>query len=384
VAFDFDQQIDRRHSDSVKWQYFDQDVLPLWVADMDFAVPPAVVEALQERVAHGVFGYALPPKDLTEEIQAHLKNAHGWEVAEEAILFVPGVVSGFNLVCEAIGAPGDEILVQPPIYPPMLTAPGNAGKICKEVPLVETRERYEIDFDAFEAAITDRTSLFLLCSPHNPTGRVFEQTELERLVEICLRHDVTICADEIHCDIVFPGHTHLSLAALGPEAAAQTITLFAPSKTYNIPGLKCSVAVIQNETLRKAWNETAAGLIPGVNVLGYTAALAAYRDGGPWLGELLHYLEANRDFLMEYLATHMPQIKVKVPEGTYLAWLDCRDISLDGHAHEFFLEQARVALNDGLRFGEAGRGFVRLNFGCPRATLTEALDRMTAALNRLE
>lgn len=380
MSCDFDQIIDRLNSDSSKWCHYDPDVLPLWVADMDFAAPDVVVQALQERVAHGVFGYCQPPKQLREVVQARLANSYGWNVEENEILFIPGVVSGFNLVCRAIGAPGDEVLVQPPIYPPMLTAPGNSGRICTSVPLVEGDGRYKIDFAAFEQSITEHTSLFLLCSPHNPTGRVFEMHELERMAEICLAHNVTICSDEIHCDIVYPGHRHIPIASLDADVAAHTITLFAPSKTFNIPGLKCSVGVVQDPDLLKALNRAAAGIVPGVNALGYTAALAAYRDGQPWLDELLLYLEANRDYLLAYLAAYIPTIKCKQPEGTFLAWLDCRDAGIPGNPHEFFLEQARVALNDGTNFGEAGEGFVRLNFGCPNAVLTEALDRMRAAL----
>jgi cystathionine beta-lyase len=252
------------------------------------------------------------------------------------------------------------------------------------VPLVEGRERYEHDFDGFEQAILDtgtaRVSLFLLCNPHNPVGRVFEKAELERLAEICLRNDVVICSDEIHCDLVFQGYPHVPIASLAPEIAAQTITLFAPSKTYNVAGLSCSVGVVQNPDLRARVQQAGAGLISHVNVLGFTAALAAYRDGQEWLDALLVYLEANRDYLLEYIGTHMPGVKCQKPEGTYLAWLDCREAGIPANPHEFFLEHAGVVLNDGATFGTGGEGFVRLNFGCPRATLTEALERMRAAI----
>jgi cystathionine beta-lyase len=262
----------------------------------------------------------------------------------------------------------------------MLTAPENAGSILKTVPLVEGSTRYERDLQAFEGAINERTSLLLLCTPHNPTGRVFERSELERLAEICLRHDVVICSDDIHCDIVFSGQQHVPIAAIAPEVAAQTITLFAPSKTFNVPGLSCSVGVIQNSDLRDKLTKTGAGLVPHVNLMGYTAALAAYRHGQAWLDQLLVYLEDNCDYLLDYLAAHMPAIKCYKPEGTFLAWLDCREAGIPGNPHEFFLEQARVAVNDGAKFGPEGEGFVRLNFACPRATLTEALERMRGAL----
>ena len=383
MTYDFDRIIDRRHTESAKWRLYDKDVLPLWVADMDFAAPEAVLRALEERVAHGVFGYGMPPDGLREVIQERLARLYGWRVEADEIFFIPGVVTGFNHVCQAIGAPGDEVLVEPPVYYPMLDAPDNAGRTLKTAPLVEGPKRYERDLDAFERAITEHTSLLLLCNPHNPVGRVFERAELEQLAEICLRHDVIICSDEIHCDLVFQGHPHVPIASLSPEIAAQTITLFAPSKTYNVAGLSCSAGVVQNPELRAKLKTAGAGLIPHVNVLGYTATLAAYRDGQEWLDEVLVYLEANRDHLLDYITAHLPNIKCQRPEGTYLAWLDCREAGIPGNPHKFFLERARVALNDGAVFGEGGEGFVRLNFGCPRTTLTEALERMRKAMETL-
>ncbi len=383
MSYNFDQVIERRHTESIKWRRYEEDVLPLWVADMDFTAPEPVIRALEERVAHGIFGYSGPPDGLREVIQERLVELYNWRVAADEIFFIPGVVTGFNKTCHAIGAPGDEILVEPPVYPPMLTAPEAAGRVCKTVQLVEGRERYERDLEAFERAISERTSLFLLCNPHNPVGRVFDKNELENLAEVCLRHDIVICSDEIHCDLVFRGHPHIPIASLAPEIAAQTITFFAPSKTYNIAGLSCSVGVIQNPELREHFDEAVAGVVPHINVLGYTAALAAYRDGQAWLDALMDYLEANRDYVLDYIAAFMPAIECNLPEGTYLAWLDCRDAGIPGNPHEFFLERARVALNDGADFGSGGEGFVRLNFGCPRATLTAALERMRAALDDL-
>jgi len=385
VIYDFDQPIERRGTDSIKWQLFNregnEDVLPLWVADMDFVSPEPMIQALQQRVAHGVFGYGLPPGELREVIQGRLATLYGWHVETDDILLIPGVVTGFNLVCYAVGQPGDEVLVEPPVYPPMLSAPGDLGRRRKLVPLVEGEERYERDMDAFEAAITERTATFLLCSPHNPVGRVFEREELERVAEICLRHDVLICSDEIHCDLVFKDHPHTPTAALSPEVAAQTVTLFAPSKTYNVPGLACSVCVVQNPELRARLEATVPGLVGHVNVMGLTAALAAYRDGQNWLDQVLVYLEGNRDYLLEYVASFLPGVRCCKPEGTYLAWLDCRAAAIPGNPHTFFLERARVALNEGADFGPGGEGFVRLNFACPRAVLTQALERMREALD---
>jgi len=251
---------------------------------------------------------------------------------------------------------------------------------CVQVP--RAGRRYEIDFDAFEAAIGVRTRLFLLCNPHNPIGRVYTRAELEQLAEICLRHDVIICSDEIHSDIVFHGHRHLPIASLSPEVAARTVTTLAPSKTFNIPGLACSVLIIENPELRRRVAAAGAGLVGGCNIMGYTAMLAAYREGAGWLDALLDYLEANRDYLAGFVAERMPGISMDRPEATFLAWLDCREAGREGNLHTFFLEGAGVALNDGPTFGPGGDGWLRLNFGCPRATLTEALERMADALAR--
>jgi cystathionine beta-lyase len=233
-----------------------------------------------------------------------------------------------------------------------------------------------------EQTIRDRTRIFMLCNPHNPVGRVFRRQELERMAEICLSRGVVICSDEIHGDLILSGHRHVPIASLAPEIADQTITLMAPSKTFNIPGLKCSVAIVQNTELREKLQTTYRGLVHGVNILGYVAALAAYRDGQPWLDEVLRYVEANLDFLMQYVDAHLPGITMCRPEGTYLAWLNCNDADLNCNPHEFFLQEARVALNDGAVFGQGGEGFVRLNFACPRSLLAEALDRMRDGLER--
>jgi len=381
MAYNFDQIIERRGSDSVKWGRYDEDVLPLWVADMDFRSPEPVLRALRERVEHGVFGYGMEPPELRRVVVERLQRLYGWSVSPEALLFLPGVGRGFNLAGHAFASPGDGVLVQTPIYPPILHAPANAGLTCDEMELTRQPDgRYIVDFEAFEAAITDRTRVFILCNPHNPVGRVFEREELERMAEVCLRHDVVICSDEIHCDLLSNGSRHLPIASLAPEIAERTVTLIAPSKTYNIAGFKCSVVIAQNAELRKRLNAAKGGLVPGISIMGYAAALAAYRDGQPWLEEVLHYMEANRDFVLEYVPAHLPGITVGKPEGTFLAWLDCRQAGIPGNPHEFFLQKARVAMNDGAAFGQGGEGFVRLNFGCPRATLMEALDRMRKAL----
>jgi cystathionine beta-lyase len=386
VDTDFDRIINRRDSDSEKWRQYGEDVLPLWVADMDFAAPEPVVRALAERVAHGIYGYRMPGDDLREVVRARLATRYGWEVTPEAILPIPGVISGFNLACRALAAPGDEILVETPVYPPLWHAPANVGAAARIVPLVEGAARYEHDFEGLEWALRDcakrgvRVPLFLLCNPHNPVGRAFERWELERIAELCLQHGILICSDEIHCDILFDGRRHNPIAALAPEVAARTITLMAPSKTFNIAGLGCAVAIVPDVELRKRLQSAGCGLVPDVNLFGYTAAIAAYREGDAWLAELLRYLQDNRDLLLETLGQRLPGLRCYAPEATFLAWLDCRASPIASNPKRFFLEQAKVALNGGASFGAQGRGFVRLNFGCPRALLTEALGRMEQAL----
>lgn len=382
MDYDFDQVVDRRGTDSLKWHRYGEDVLPLWVADMDFRAPEPVIHALHERVEHGVFGYGTPPPELRQVIVERLQRLYGWRVSPGELIFLPGVVTGFNLVCHAFASPGDGALVQTPVYYPILDAPAGAGLTRDEMALTHRPDgRYEIDFDVFEETITDRTRVFILCNPHNPVGRVFRREELERMAETCLRRDVVICSDEIHCDLVFPAYRHEPIASLSPEIADRTVTLMAPSKTYNIPGLRCSVAIVQNRELRKRLRKTHADLVGEVNVIGYAAALAAYHDGQPWLDEVLRYLEANLDFLLQYVEASLPSITMTRPEGTYLAWLDCREAGTSGNPHRFFLERARVAVSDGAIFGRGGEGFVRLNFGCPRSTLVEALGRMADALS---
>jgi cystathionine beta-lyase len=381
MTYDFDCLIERRHTESSKWHKFGPDVLPMWVADMDFASPEPVVRALRERVEHGIYGYLLEQPEFYEVVTDRLWKRYGWRVAPDAVVLLPGVIPSFNMAARALTKSGDGMLMQTPVYPPILRCPGNMGLTRDEVALARGPEgRYEVDWDLFARAIQPRTRLFLLCNPHNPVGRVFRREELERMAEVCARHDLVICADEIHCDLLYPGHQHVPFATLGPEVEARTITLMAPSKTFNLAGLKASIAIIPDPALRERFVAAKADMVHGVNVLGYTALVAAYRDGQEWLDALLRYLEANRDFLAEYVRNRLPGVRMARPEGTYLAWLDCREAGIPGgDPFTFFLERARVALHDGNAFGPGGEGFVRLNFGCPRALLVEGLERMGRA-----
>ncbi len=374
---DFDEIIDRGETSSLKWErYRDRDILPLWVADMDFRSPPAVVHALQGRVAHGVFGYTLAPKELYDAIIGHLAEDFGWQVEVEWIVWLPGVVTGLNASCRAVGEAGDDVLTLTPVYPPFLSSPRLSGRNTLTIPLVDDGKRWTLDMDSIEQAVTPRTRLLLLCNPHNPVGRVYEERELAQLAEMCERRGIVICSDEIHSGLILDrGRRHIPTATLSQETASRTITLLAPSKTYNIPGLGCSFAVIPSPVLRQRFAGVIEGIVPHVNALGYTAALAAYRDSSQWHHELLEYLAANRD-LVEESVGRMPGVTMRHVEATYLAWVDCTKLEKENPAA--FFEEAGVGLSDGKSFG--GKGFMRLNFGCPRSLLQEALHRMESAL----
>lgn len=381
MTYDFDEPIDRVGTDSTKWHVYAPGVIPLWTADMDFRVPEPVIAALRARVDHGVFGYCFEPPELRDAIVERLERLYGWRVPANAILFGTGVVTALHRVCRAAAAGADGILVQTPVYQPILGAAAHNGSVGQQAPLVQGEDgRWEIDFDAFEAAITGQTRVFILCNPHNPVGRVFTRAELGRLAEACLRRNVLICSDEIHCDLVFPGHAHTPVASIDPEIARHCVTLMAPSKTFNVPGLRCSFAIVTDPAWRRALAGEESGWFSEVNNLGLAAALAAYRDGQEWLDQAMAYLAANRNYAAEFVRREMPGVSMTLPEATYLAWLDCRRCGIDGNPQQFFLERARVALQDGEWFGPGGEGFTRLNFGCTRATLTEALERMQAAL----
>ena len=377
AGFDFDTVIDRSNTASEKWdRYQGRDIIPLWVADMDFRSPPAVIDALHERVAHGVFGYTHPPSELVEAVLGHLKRDFDWEAEAEWLVWLPGLVCGLNVLCRAVGDVDDEVLTFTPIYPPFMSAPRLSGRTPAKLPLGMVGGRWEMDLAALERAITPRTRLLLLCSPHNPTGRVWSREELARLAEVAERHDLVIGSDDIHAGLVLDsGKRHIPIATLSPETARRTITLMAPSKTYNIPGLGCSFAVISDPGLRRAFKAAMGRIVPHVNALGYTAAEAAYRAGEEWRRALIAYLRANRDLVTNEVA-RMPGLSMTPVEATYLAWIDARQTGIDQPAR--FFEQAGVGLSDGADFDAPG--FVRLNFGCPRPLLAEALQRMRAAL----
>jgi cystathionine beta-lyase len=377
AGFDFDRPIDRSNTASEKWdRYEGRDIIPLWVADMDFASPPAVIEALRKRIAHGVFGYTAPPGALGNAVQTMLGREYGWQVEPEWLTWLPGLVCGLNVACRAVGNAEDEVLTCTPVYPPFMTAPVLGGRSLVTVPLQLHGDCWEMDIDRLERAITPRTHLLLLCNPHNPVGRIWSRTELEQIAALAERHDLVVCSDEIHSGLVLDeDKQHTPIATLSPEIARRTITLNAPSKTYNIPGLGCSFAVIPDQTLRRKFRGVMAGIVPHVNLLGYTAAQAAYGQGETWRRELITYLRRNRDLVVQKIAK-IPGLACTPIEATYLAWIDTRPAGIEQPTH--FFEQAGVGLSDGAAFGLPG--FVRLNFGCRRELLSEALRRMRNAL----
>jgi cystathionine beta-lyase len=377
VSFDFDTVVDRRFSSSLKWAHYQgQDILPLWVADMDFPSPPEVMAALRERAGHGLFGYTLAPGTLVEAVQAHLERLYGWRIEPEWLVWLPGLVSGLNAVCRAVGQPGDEVLTCTPIYPPFMSAPQLMERKLVTVPLRQQGQRWSMDIGALNQAITSQTRLLLLCHPHNPVGRVWSREELLAVAELAERYDLIVCSDEIHADLILdPDKRHLPLAMLAPEIGRRTITLQAPSKTYNIPGLGCSFAVVSDPDLRRQLRRAMEGIVPHVNLMGYAAAEAAYRHGEPWRLALLDYLRGNRD-LVEQAVGKFRGVTMSPVEATYLAWIDVRARGIE-HPQRYF-EQAGVGLSGGRAFGLPG--FVRLNFGCPRTLLSTALERMGTAL----
>jgi cystathionine beta-lyase len=390
MRYDFDHLPDRRSTDSVKWHEFGRDVLPLWVADMDYPVAEPILRALRERVDEGIYGYPdvwsdrKPISEMKELIIARMLKLYNWPVAAEEILILPGVIVGLNLACQATAVSRGSVLIQTPVYHPFLGLAENAGMKRHEVELTRRSDGYyEVDWERFEAGISERTRIFILCNPHNPVGRVYRKDELEKMAEICLRHGVVICSDEIHCDLLYKHQVHTPMATLGPEIAQNTVTLMAPTKTYNIAGIQCSFAIVPNKELRDRMCRSMKGLVMWVNLMGLTATIAAYQDGQEWLDQVLNYLESNRDYVSHFVRDHMPQLQMHEPEGTYLAWLDCRKAGIRGNPCEYFLKEAQVGLNDGETFGKGGKGFVRLNYACSWVTLTQALERMKAAIEKI-
>ena len=373
---DFDIIIDRKAS--TKWKkYKDTGVLPMWIADMDFRAPQAVSDLLKVRLDLGDFGYTDAPNELRDVIVERLKVSYDWTVEHNEILFIPGVVSGLNTVCRAWVKPDESIITAAPIYPPFLEAPATNGRELIKIDTDPVGGGYHYPLLALRNAITSKSRLLLLCNPFNPIGRVLSFSELREIVDICLDHHLLICSDEIHCDLVFDGRTHIPLAKVDERIEQSLVTLISPGKTYNIAGIGGGIAIIKNKSLREKFLEASHGVVGDVSLFSYAAMLAAYRDCESWRKQVINYLQDNRNYC-ENRVEKIPGIKMNKVEATYLAWLDVRGLKLDD-ALSFF-EEAGVGLSDGEDFG--GPGFMRLNFGCPRAILTEAWDRIAWAVDK--
>ena len=379
-SYDFDTPVERRGTASMKWEkYKDRDIIPLWLADMDFQSPPAVIRAIQQRAAYGVFGYTLTPQELNDRVAAMLQETYDWSVKPEWLVWLPGLVTGLNVSCRAVGNDGDDVMTAVPVYPPFLSAPGFSRRGLDKVPLKEKDNCWQFDFDRLEQMITDKTRLFILCNPHNPVGRVYTRSELAELAAICAKHDIVICSDEIHCGVIMDkDKAHVPTATLDPEVAARTITLMAPSKTFNLPGLGCAFAVISAKKIRRQFKAAMAGIVPRPNLLGYAAAIAAFADCADWHTALLDYLRSNLETTTRAIR-QMPPFSIAPVEATYLAWIDMRSSGLKDPVS--FFEASGVGLQDGIEFN--GPGFARLNFGCSRSLLDTALERMKAAMENL-
>lgn len=399
MEYDFDRVVNRMNTDSAKWDavesvFGSSEVLPMWVADMDFPVARPITEALKNRVDHEVYGYTRPGPSLVDAIIDRVKQKYGWVIQPEWIVFTPGVVPALHVAIRALTRPGDEVIIQGPVYYPFWSAITNSGCVVANSQLQLAAGRYQMDFDDLERkfgpgsgmmSVPSRARALILCSPHNPVGRVWTREELTRLGDITLRNDATVISDDVHCELLFKGTRHTPFASISPEFEQHSITCMSASKTFNVAGLGASAIIIPNERLRRAFETTRAGILPRPSILAFTAFEAAFRFGDEWLGQLLNYLQGNLDFLMDYFDTRIEEIRPIRPEGTYLVWLDCRQLGLDSEElRRFMREKARLGLDDGYLFGPSGAGFQRMNIACPRATLVEALRRLEEAVHDLK
>ena len=381
-AFDALRPEELWRSERIKWRLFGEGVLPAWVADMDFPVAPPIQETLRALIERNDLGYHHVPLSplLRETLVERMATRFDWHVEPRRVFGLVNVVQGLDASVLVHSRPGEGVILQTPIYPPFLAAVTKSGRRIDESPLVPGPTRHEIDFDQLRATIRPDTRVFLFCNPHNPSGRVFERTELEALGELAIEHDLILVSDEIHSDLTYPGHTHIPMASLGPEIAERTVTLTSATKAFNLAGLPCAFAIFGGDRAQQPFRELPPHLLGHCGILGNAATIQAWTQGQPWLDEVLAYLLENRDRMVEFFAKRLPDVRVLAPEATYLAWLDCRALELGGDPFEFFLQHAGVALSRGGDFGTPGEGFVRLNFATSSAILTEILERMAVAL----
>lgn len=389
MKYNFDEIIPRKNSDCLKYDKLQEmfgtdDALSMWIADMDFRTPPFVIEALRRRLDHEVLGYTFCSPQWKPAIQSWVSRHYGWDVKEEEIGFVGGIVPAISFAVQCFTAPNDKILIQPPVYHPYHHVVKDLGRTLVYNPLRLVNGQFEIDFEDFERKIVG-CKLFLLCNPHNPGGRVWNADELVRIADICAKNGVIVISDEIHCDMALTGYKHTVFATVSEAAAQNSVTLMAASKTFNIAGLKSSYHIIQNEALRKQYSEyLTRSELDTAHLFATTAVAVAYNEGDEWLAQMLQYVEENIAFLDKYLKENMPKISFIRPQASYLVFLDARELGMpQERLVEFFLKEAKVAMNDGTMFGQEGAGFMRMNLGCPRATLQQALEQIKAAYDRL-
>lgn len=391
MEYNFDKIIERKQTNSIKWDFNQrifgrEDIIPMWVADMDFQVPEEVVEALVNRAKHGIYGYSDQMNGTNEAFINWMRTRHGWKIESDWIIFFPGIVPALNELIRSLTKPGDKVLIQSPVYPPFFNVIKNHGREVVNSQLILENDRYTMDFLDLEAKMASGVKMIILCNPHNPVGRVWKQEELERLGQLCLYYNVLVISDEIHSDLIFEGYQHIPFGSLSPELALQSIVCTAPSKTFNLAGLQTSNLIIPNEKYREVFRSSLN--LSGIhhpNVFGLTAMEAAYRQGWDWLNQLIVYLKGNVDFLFSFLEHELQAVRSIRPEGTYLAWLDFRSLGLEPKAlHEFLIHKAGVGLNAGYTFGPGGEGFERLNLGCSRLLLEEGLKRIKQAVDHLE
>lgn len=375
MSINFNEKINRLNTGNIKWDNYGEDYIPLWVADMDFKSPDEVLEALEKRIAHGIFGYTKEDKELTNIIMEHFKKQYGYEIDSSWLVWLPSVMPAVNVICRMIEG---SIMINTPMYMNIRSAPINADKEIIEVPLKYTQGTYTFDFEAMEKSIKADTKLFILCNPHNPVGRVYTKEELDKLVVFAKKHNLIICSDEIHCELVYE-KKHIPMVTLKDEFI-NSITLMSPGKTYNLPGIPIAFGVIPDKELRNQFLKASAGVLPKPGVLNYEVCKAAYSKGEAWRQDLLKHLKDNIDFIKEEINKRMPVLKVGEVEGSYLAWIDARELGVDD-PYKFFLNEAKVVFSDGRDFGESG--YLRLNFACSREVLEEALDRMENAINKM-
>ncbi len=387
MEYNFDEQINRENTASYKYDLRDvyfgkKDVIPMWVADMDFKTPSFIIEAIRNRLDHEILGYTFRPDSFYESVANWMKRRHGWDVKKEWISFSPGIVPALNLAVLAFTQPGDKIIVQKPVYFPFFPAIESHGRILVNNPLQFEGGKYKMDFEDLVRKTDSRAKMIMLCSPHNPTGNVWEFEDIRRLTEICLERKILILSDEIHSDLVFKDNRHIPTASLSPEISEITFTCVAPSKSFNLAGLSTSAVITSNMTLKERYDRMIEDIhVGGGNLFGFIALEAAYNNGEKWLNALMEYLEDNLHYLIRYLRENIPSIKPVIPEATYMVWLDCRELGLgDKELNQFMIHEAGLGLSDGTIFGKEGSGFQRINIGCPRAVLVNALHKLKNAV----